>query len=96
LTAHGFSIWPSDKKLFSQKRLAMEQSIYPVLSMMGMPDTIAGIPVLPPRQLKDTADSLYIEGSTSFEAPPPGAYYYLCQYFDHARKGMYGRFIVTR
>ena len=70
--------------------------LYPVLSMMGMPYTLAGIPILPPRQLKDVDKSLYAEGSVTFEAPPPGTYYYLCQYYDHAYKGMYGRFIVTQ
>lgn len=69
--------------------------LYPVLSMMGMPDTLVGIPILPPRQLKNTQTSLYAQRSISFEAPPPGTYYYLCQYYDHASKGMYGRFIVT-
>ncbi len=69
--------------------------LYPVLSMMGMPDTLVGIPILPPRQLKDAQKSLYAEGTVTFEAPPQGTYYYLCQYYDHAYKGMYGRFIVT-
>ncbi len=70
--------------------------LYPVLSMMGMPDTLVGVPILPPRQLKDTARSLYAESSVTFRVPPPGTYYYLCQYYDHAYKGMYGRFVVTR
>ncbi len=69
--------------------------LYPVLSMMGMPNTLVGIPILPPRQLKDAQKSLYAEGTVTFEAPAPGTYYYLCQFYDHAYKGMYGRFIVT-
>jgi rusticyanin len=69
---------------------------YPVLSMMGMPDTVAGIPVLPPRQLKDTDSSRYMEGTTTFRAPTPGVYYYLCEFYNHAYKGMFGRFIVTQ
>ncbi len=80
--AHGLSITPIPPP-------------YPVFSMMGAPDTLAGIPVLPPRQLEDVHRSLYAEGSVTFPAPPPGEYYYLCQYYFHASKGMYGRFIVT-
>jgi rusticyanin len=69
--------------------------LYPVLSMMGMPDTLVGVPILPPRQLKDATRSLYAESSVTFRTPPPGTYYYLCQYYNHANKGMYGRFVVT-
>ncbi len=67
---------------------------YPVLSMMGMPGAFAGIPVLPPRQSDDVQSSVYPASSVTFEVPPSGTYYYLCQYYDHASKGMYGRFIV--
>ncbi len=67
---------------------------YPVLSMMGMSNYFVGIPVLPPRQSEDAQKSLYPESSVTFQAPSSGTYYYLCQYYDHASKGMYGRFIV--
>ena len=80
--AHGLSITPIPPP-------------YPVFSMMGAPQTLAGIPVLAPRQLQDVHRSLYAEGSVTFPAPPPGEYYYLCQYYNHASKGMYGRFLVT-
>ncbi len=69
---------------------------YPVLSMMGMPGSLVGIPVLPPRQLEDAQESSYYEGSITFRVPASGTYYYLCQYYDHASKGMYGRFIVAQ
>ncbi len=69
---------------------------YPALGMMGMPYTIVGIPVLAPRELQDVRHSLYYESAVTFRAPPLGGYYYLCQYFDHASKGMYGRFIVVQ
>lgn len=69
---------------------------YPVFSMMGAPETLVGIPVLPPRQLENASQSQYLESATTFQVPAPGIYYYLCQYYDHAQKGMYGRFVVAK
>jgi len=71
------------------------QPPYPPLTMMGMPYSLAGVPILAPRSAKDVKSATYAESSTSFPAPQPGSYYYLCQYYDHASKGMYGRFVVV-
>ncbi|HUI72361.1 MAG TPA: multicopper oxidase domain-containing protein [Spirochaetia bacterium] len=35
------------------------------------------------------------EPAVTFRAGWPGTYYYLCQYDDHASKGMYGKLIVA-
>ncbi len=67
---------------------------YPPFSMMGAPNTFVGIRILPPRQSENIHASLYAESSTIFTTPPVGTYYYLCQYGDHAHRGMYGRFVV--
>lgn len=67
---------------------------YPVLGMMGMPGALSGIPVLRPRSANDVHSSHYRASSVTFDAPPPGVYYYICQYFDHASKGMYGKLVV--
>ncbi len=69
---------------------------YPVLTLMGMPDSLAGIPILPPRDIEQTQKAHFPEESVTFTDPPAGDYYYLCQYYDHASKGMYGRFVVAR
>jgi rusticyanin len=68
---------------------------YPVLSMMGLPDSFTGVPVLAPRDSDNAKQARYPEASVTFRAGSPGTYYYLCQYYDHASKGMYGRFIVS-
>lgn len=67
---------------------------YPVLSMMGMPDAFAGVRILAPRDAENIKEARYPEASATFNAPPPGVYYYLCQYYNHASKGMYGKLIV--
>ncbi|MGO8693551.1 MAG: hypothetical protein ACLQMF_07730 [Rectinemataceae bacterium] len=67
----------------------------PILGMMGMPDCFAGVPILPPRDRNNVDDARYPEGSITFQAPAAGVYYYLCQYYDHASKGMYGKFVVV-
>ena len=67
---------------------------YPVLGMMGIPDAWAGIRILPPRDQSPLTQAHFPEQSVTFAAPNPGVYYYLCQYHDHASKGMYGRFVV--
>lgn len=68
---------------------------YPVVSMMGMAGAIVGVPVLQPRTLDDTRASAYAADSVTFRAPRSRAnLYYLCQYRDHASKGMYGRFEI--
>lgn len=68
---------------------------YPAVSMMGMWGALAGIPVLPPRDRDNTKAAHYAAQSVTFTAPGSGtSYYYLCQYRDHASKGMFGRFEV--
>ncbi len=64
--------------------------------MTGMPDAVASIPVLQPRSMKNLRTATYSESSVTFDAPPPGVYYYLCQYYDHASEGMYGKLIVRK
>lgn len=69
---------------------------YPVLGMMGgMPDAVAVLPILPPRSAQELQSSRFAATTTTFRAPPPGVYYYICQYYDHASKGMYGKLIVS-
>jgi rusticyanin len=68
---------------------------YPVLGMMGMPDSFTGVAVLAPRDRSSADEARYPEGSITFRAPEAGVYYYLCQYYDHASKGMYGKFVVV-
>jgi rusticyanin len=68
---------------------------YPVLGMMGMPDSLTGVPILGPRDRENKDDARYPEASVTFRAGPAGDYYYLCQYYDHASKGMYGKFVVV-
>lgn len=68
---------------------------YPVMSMMGISRAVTGIPVLAPRTGSDAAAAGYSADSVTFTAPDsPGSFYYLCQYYDHAAKGMFGRFDV--
>jgi len=68
---------------------------YPIFGMMGIPDAYIGIQVLSPRNSANEQSALYPTASVSFTAPEPGTYYYLCQYYDHASRNMYGRFIVA-
>jgi len=68
---------------------------YPILGMMGMPDSFAGVGILATRDRKNVDNARYPEGSITFPAPAAGVYYYLCQYRDHASKGMYGKFVVS-
>ena len=57
---------------------------------------IAEIPLTMPRTAKSIKKSKYFTGTTTFRAPQnPGTYYYLCQMPDHAKTGMYGKFVVT-
>ena len=67
---------------------------YPVFSMMGASDALIETPILPPRKNQDVSTSLYWESSISFPSPDSGSYYYLCQFFNHANKGMYGKLII--
>ena len=65
---------------------------YPAVSMMGMGGAMVGVPVLQPRTLDDKKAATYEASSVTFRAPDTKAnLYYLCQYRDHASKGMYGR-----
>lgn len=67
---------------------------YPVLGMMRMVDSFAEVGILSPRIAENPRSSAYEEGSVTFQEPAPGVYYYVCQYYDHASKGMFGRLIV--
>lgn len=68
---------------------------YPVLGMMGLPDAVAILPILAPRSAHELRASRFAAAEATFQAPPPGVYYYICQYYDHAAKGMYGKLIVS-
>jgi len=68
---------------------------YPIMSMMGIAGALSGVPVLQPRTLEDAKTARYAADSVTFRAPSSGGtYYYLCQYRDHASKGMFGRFEI--
>lgn len=69
---------------------------YPVLGMMGMQDSLAGTPILPPRDRENARSARYPADTVTFTAPSSGTYFYLCQYYDHAAKGMFGRLVVAR
>lgn len=57
---------------------------------------IAEIPLTMPRTAKSIKKSKYFIGTTTFQAPKnPGTYYYLCQMPNHAKTGMFGKFVVT-
>jgi rusticyanin len=68
---------------------------YPVMGMMGMPYSLTGVSVLAPRDLKNADEARFPEASVTFRAGEAGTYYYLCQYYDHASKGMYGKLVVV-
>ncbi len=57
---------------------------------------IAEIPLTMPRTAQSVRKSKYFVATTTVNAPrKPGYYYYFCQMPDHAKSGMYGKFVVV-
>lgn len=70
---------------------------YAYMSMMQIGQGLAGVmPLLPWRSDKNVKASQYAELGSTFVARAPGTYWYVCPTPGHARKGMYGRFIVRQ
>ena len=64
--------------------------------MLSGPGLARIAPPIPWRSSEDLAKSSYAGAGTTFIAPPPGIYWYICQTPGHAAKGMYGKFVVKR
>ncbi len=68
---------------------------YPYMSMMGTGPELAQIaPLLPWRSEKTIDNAQYAMLGTTFVAQEPGTYWYLCPTPDHAKQGMFGKFVV--
>ena len=68
---------------------------YAYLATMRIGRGLAGVmPLLRWRNAKDVSGSDYAALGTTFVPRTPGTYWYVCPTPGHARKGMYGKFIV--
>lgn len=68
---------------------------YAYMSMMQTGPGLAGVmPLLPWRNADNVTQADYAALGTTFVAQRPGTYWYVCPTPGHAKKGMYGKFIV--
>lgn len=68
---------------------------YAYMSMMQTGPGFAGVmPLLPWRNADDLTKADYAAQGTTFVASRPGTYWYVCPTPGHAKKGMYGKFVV--
>ena len=68
---------------------------YAYMSMMQTGPGFAGVmPLLPWRNADELTKADYAALGTTFVARRPGTYWYVCPTPGHAKKGMYGKFIV--
>jgi rusticyanin len=69
---------------------------YAYMSMMQTGPGFAGVmPLLPWRNADDVAQADYAAQGTTFVARTPGTYWYVCPTPGHAKKGMYGKFVIS-